>query len=316
MWMRQVLLFLVFPLQAVVTIAQVPDCRARLKQAHTADSLGQHGRALALYDSLATLAECRVHAIGQRGFMKAGKMQMVKEGLADLDSALSLAPNDLRTLLLRCEILTRLQRFEEAGSDADRALSMATGKPDSCDVLTSRGTVNYRNRKFAEAKRDYDMVLKLDGLNEMALLGKSNVLRDMGHEEAAFAILEQLESIRPKDMRYMTNTAYALVELGRYEEALKKYDEALALFPNEGKIWNNRGYARLKSGNVDGAFEDVQKSLTLFANNSYAYRNLGLVEHERGNHEAGCRAWKQAIALGFTARFGPEVEMLLATMCK
>lgn len=248
--------------------------------------------------------------------MKAGRMTMPQEGLADLDSALGLDPKNYDALLLRGEILTRMQRFDASIADINYALDVAHSREDSIKALSHRGAALYRNRRFREAQRDYDLVLAIDSLYEDALLGKSNLLRDLGHEEAALDILHRLHELKPKNKKYLNNMAFALAALGRFDEAVNAYDQGVALFPDDGTLLSNRAYARMKMGDLQGAYDDIQHSLDIFPGNSYAYRNLGLIEHARGNKPAACNAWQKATELNFTPRFGTEVEELLKEHCR
>jgi Tfp pilus assembly protein PilF len=79
---------------------------------------------------------------------------------------------------------------------------------------------------------------------------------------------------------------------------------------------NNLGYAELRAGDANSALKHIQRSIEINPSNSYAFRNLGHVWKEMGDLEKACEAYKQALDLGFTNRYGPEVKQHYETYCR
>ena len=75
------------------------------------------------------------------------------------------------------------------------------------------------------------------------------------------------------------------------------------------------GYAKFKLKDYNGALEDIKKSINLNNNNSYAFRNRALIYFELNNKDSACMDIKKALELGFTEKYGKEVEDLFNKNC-
>ncbi|MBK7381993.1 MAG: hypothetical protein IPI81_01460 [Flavobacteriales bacterium] len=255
-------------------------------------------------DALLIRAKCRIYHEGKP-----------QEGMADLQRALDIEPDHFKVKLFRGDLYNDWDMFDRAESDLNDAVTLAPDSLGLIEALNRRAWNSMDLRKFQSAKSDCERVLLMDSTNRAALNNLGLACNDLGDTATTFRCLKAMVRLDPKDDVAWLNTGFFLGTLGRHKEALVYYDEAEKLGRKDARFFNNRGFSRLGAGDMKGARKDIERSLEMDARNSYAYRNLAHLEIAAGNKDAACTAMERAMELGFTERYGKEMQEMRKTNC-
>ncbi|MBL7964348.1 MAG: tetratricopeptide repeat protein [Flavobacteriales bacterium] len=257
-------------------------------------------------DALLLRARCRIDFLGQ-----------TEPGMNDLFAALRIEPDNPRVRTYRGRVYNDLRMYDRALEDLNIAVAHATDTADLKKALCTRGANYNDTRRFEEAIADYERVLAIDSNDTWALNNGAMALHEVGRKEETFVYLRRYLALEPKDLPGLLNMAFFLSEEGQYQEALEWFNKAEAAGGSKnGYLLNNRGYTRFKLGDTKGALKDIEASLKVMPDNSYAYRNLALVRFSTGETAKACEACEQALRMGFTKQYGPEVKTLYDAKCR
>ncbi len=115
--------------------------------------------------------------------------------LADLDRSLSMRPSDPIALNTRCWTRARANvALDAALIDCDSALALAQGR---ATVLDSRGLVEYRMGRLADAQADYDAALRVAPRFASSLYMRGLIKRQTGDTAGGQADIAAAEAIAP-----------------------------------------------------------------------------------------------------------------------
>ena len=196
-----------------------------------------------------------------------------EDGLADLDAALALSPQDADIHLNRATVLVMLKRFEPALAAFDSALAI---RPDWPQALNSRGSLLQEMKRPAAALDSYERALALMPGFTAAINNRGSALMDLMRPAEALAAFEQALALKPEDPVVLTNRGNALQKLGRYPEALAAYDRALALSPDYAKALANRGGVLQHLKRHAAALADFDRALALEPSQPQAFAGAAM----------------------------------------
>ena len=181
-------------------------------------------------------------AIQAKAYMlRADVQEKPEKSLADLNQAITLAPDDVEMLLMRARVYQDLGEKQKALADADRALKLQPGLPDAVrtrawllaesdrldeavgelEALAQREPKDvqtlmqlallYSVRKdSAKAIDAYTSVLAIDPEQWEALRGRGNVYLNVGKQAEALADYEQVVKLNRQDETLLNNLAWLL----------------------------------------------------------------------------------------------------------
>jgi predicted O-linked N-acetylglucosamine transferase (SPINDLY family) len=182
------------------------------------------------------------------------------EGIRLIDQALAFEPEYVAALIDRGNILSALERLEEARASYDQALLL---KPDDPNGLYNRGCSLQRLGRQEDALADYDQALAIRPNFAEALNNRGNVLLALGRMQQALQSYDRALAIRPGNLEALSNRGSVLNGLGRPEEALECFDQALAIKPDHTDALYNRGNALLAMGRWQAARECYSRVLAI-----------------------------------------------------
>lgn len=91
-------------------------------------------------------------------------------------------------------------------------------------------------------------------------LTEANRLREAGELDAAIALYDESDSIRPRDERTLNNRGLAYFQKGDIERAICDFSEAIRVAPYVPFAYENRAAAYEKIGQHEKAQSDAQNS--------------------------------------------------------
>lgn len=180
--------------------------------------------------------------------------------LASMPFVVSLANGSTQQKLQEAEVLIDKERFPEAEALLAKTAAQA---PGDAQVLYRLGYVQFRQRKLAASRRNFESVVRLTppALDSRYFLGRIALLED--NQKAAIEWLAPVaESPEPVfDATSQLAKAYAAV--GQDDKALAALKSAVAQAPWDDTLYYRMGQLRQKLGQRELAAEDFAVSRRL-----------------------------------------------------
>jgi tetratricopeptide (TPR) repeat protein len=142
---------------------------------------------------------------------------------------------------------------------------------------------------------------------------------NQGNYDEALEDFNKAIELKPEyTQAYINRAYYAKENLGDYKGAIEDYIIAINMSTddNDAHAFSNMAYAKMKIKNYKGALDDIKFSLTLDSINPYAYRNKALIFLALNNKHVACADLQKAIELGYTEKYGNDVQELIDENCK
>jgi predicted negative regulator of RcsB-dependent stress response len=130
------------------------------------------------------------------------------------------------------------------------------------DAHLARGGAYLHEGKNAEAISEFELVLRHDSTNALALENVGVAYMRANRPQDALAPLERAQSIDPNDPIANYNLGLANLELDKYETAISYLSQSLRIRPNYPDALVQRGFAYQKLGKADSASADYERVLS------------------------------------------------------
>lgn len=207
-------------------------------------------------------------------------------------------------------------KFELAKQDIDSALVHWGEFPD---YLCHKARVFYLMGEKYAAENQLDKLLELDENYEPAYRLRGFIHREKKRYDLAVIDFSRSIALDSTDFYVVESRAFTYMKIKKYKKALEGFEKVLTMnLPEENRIYtyNNIGHVKYKMGHYDEALKHINYSLSQDAKNSYAYKNRALVYLAQGKELLACADLQKALDLGYTQKYGKEVEELLAKYSK
>ncbi|USI74737.1 aspartyl protease family protein [Sphingomonas morindae] len=235
------------------------------------------------------------------GYARRGAVRVAadrKDGLADLDKAIALAPDIAHYRVLRADALRALNRDAEAARDLDEAIRLA---PHDGEVRLSRARLRLKDDKEAEARADLEAAdADLPATADQRLLLGSLLTGAGDYPRAIVNFTRWLDSHKEDSGRVLALNgrcwARALANSG-LAEAESDCAAALRRRPNDAAILDSRALLRFRLGRFAEARADYDRLLPATPDNALGFYVRGLAEQRLGDAAAAEADRKHALAL-------------------
>lgn len=223
------------------------------------------------------------------------------------------------------------KRFAEAESLSTMLLR---NFPQSPEVLSVTGTLEYLTRDTARALELYNAALEIDSLNEESLRSVAHIhivrgqypeaiaayrklveqeeigavyrrglafllFHDKQFEEAEM-ILDELIEEKPEDSELYYYRALIYSESDRHDQASSEFENALELDSLNEELWKEYCYYHIQEKNAEKASEVVQRYLSVFPESGPAWRFKGYALNMQKKHSEAAEALKKAVEIDST----------------
>lgn len=237
-----------------------------------------------------------------RDALSACEQGRIEDGVAMLERARALAPDQPRIHGLLGKALIYLGRSEEALASFDRAMALG---PPNAGLHGSRADalVALNRREEAVASYDRALALKPDSVNDWCNRGA--VLHELGRYEQAAESFKRAAGLAPDFAPAHYNHGLALAALKRHEQALASLDRAIALEPGYADAHNNRANMLDQLGRQAEALAAVDRALTIEPNHRPALATRAIILRKLGRGVEALASCDRALALT-----GDDAEVL------
>lgn len=207
------------------------------------------------------------------------------EALAQLDAALKVNPEHLRSLFLRAGMLSDKGRYVAALADCDHALEKHAPR---IEILCKRAAVLAALHRYEEALDSCDRGLTIDRHSFEAFKQRGDVLRQCGRFGDAVEAYARALTISPDSYEALLEQGRVLLEMGRLDSALESFNGAIALHPNRPEALYASSLALERMRRYAQALARCERTLALVPNHVNALAN-------RGNALAGLARYAEAL---------------------
>ena len=285
--------------------AQPADAAMVLLRAKSAAAVGDYARAESLLQPLAAKAP------GSEAAVELGRLQTYQGKKAEARKTLQLillAAQDAETVrdfLSASRAARALGQSENAKEYLQDASSIA---PDSVEVNTEWGELLLEKYNRAEAVRSYEMALKADADNPVALIGMARALSEDNPPQAV-ALAQRVLKANPRDVDALLVMAETTIGKDRKPEAKEWLAKARAVNPKSREALALEGAIAYVDGDTETFKAREAETLKIHPADGEYYRMVGsvtagyyrfdeAVEHVRRAIQVDRENWRAYADLG------------------
>lgn len=162
--------------------------------------------------------------------------------------------------------------------------------------LLKQGYTDFESIKYLEALDKFNLALKDNDQDSLAVSGKGLTLYFIGKHEQAIEESRKAKEISPDNVIVLVNSGFIYYNVGMLEEALGEYRAALKIKPNSALINYNLGTLYILSGELNKAGFHLAKSIEINPDFAYPLNNLGYLSWLKGGYGEAKRWLEKAIA--------------------
>lgn len=202
--------------------------------------------------------------------------------LRALDRAIQEAPSRWEGYQQRAQAYHDLEEFELALADLRSALAIA---PDHPQCIRLRGEIAYRQERHEDALRDFQFVVERLPNEARSYFDRGYEYYSLRRFEEAVADFRTALAKEPTHELAYIWLARSLWQLDRYEEAVEAWTGALKRDPLNATYLANRAQCHYFLDNTTAAAEDVQVALQIDSTNALACLYAGHLLMDQENYE-------------------------------
>lgn len=190
------------------------------------------------------------------GFTARGRLNTLRgdtvAAIADVDKAISISGNIVNAYLMRAELKSKTDRWEEASADMDEAIRL---EPQEADLYLNRAYIRYNLDDFFGAMSDYNYALQLAPGNSAALFNRALLRYEVRDYDRAVQDFSEVIRIDPANFHAMFNRGLIFLEQEKYDRALKDFQAIASRYPRFYQVYYAISEARRGLGDMRGATE-------------------------------------------------------------
>lgn len=170
------------------------------------------------------------------------------------NKALDVNRYDPSMLQHRGVMLARMERYEEAESDLDRAIYL---DPADAGAYITRAMIRYFRDNLNGAMADYDMSIVIDPANVTGHYNRGNLRAQIGDDNRAIEDFDVVIAAEPDNLMAIFYRGVLRSQTGDYRGAEQDITRVLEEYPRFTQGYQIRSEVREKLGNRRGAEEDA-----------------------------------------------------------
>lgn len=215
-------------------------------------------------------------------------------GLADLQRIESIYQDSAFFHVTRGNLLAINQNRSAAYAAYGRALQL---EPQNPEALVNRGVLYFQDRRYPQARLDFEQSLRIDPKQHFALNNLALIEAQDGRYSQALQRIDRAIALKPGQAYYLNNKGYLLLEMNRLAEGLAAIESALRLDDQNGWAYRNRGIHALKINQPQQALADFQKAAALDPAIDDLSYYTGAAHFQKQDVLNACASWKTGVQL-------------------
>jgi len=288
--------------------ADAKSNRAVFKQ-HLASSyqdLGEHEKAIAIYEELAREAPAADH---QFTFMLINAYRINRQ----LDKALGLGrsefektPNDVALGIVYARTLADAGKANQGAEILNRLVKQDPANPD---LYVNLSQVYIQGKRYADAERVLRRAMDQDSDKERFKFQLATVYEHQKDFDRAESLFKEIIAENPDHANALNYIGYMLADRGvRLEEAVGYVERALQLEPNNGAYLDSMGWAMFKLDKLEEAEKYLLRAVENQKNDPVIHDHLGDLYFRTGDLQKAEDYWKRSVAIGTEAEETDKVR--------
>ena len=227
-----------------------------------------------------------------------GNLQLKEEQFSEAEQsfkeALLITPNRPSVLINLARAQIFLQKFEEAKSNLQLALSQ---EDKNIQGWVNLGLIDSHQFNHEQALFNFTKALQLDSSNYEALtLGSFSALSSKKYEQALDYVDRSLQLFDGNTSAWDLKGT-VLHQLNRLDEALQSYDRAIQKDQTNPSYWYNKGNTLRQLGRLEDALKHFNSAILLKDDYLEAYLNKANLLHHTKSFDEAIATLNQAIAI-------------------
>jgi tetratricopeptide (TPR) repeat protein len=159
----------------------------------------------------------------------------------------------------------------------------------------SHATVGDAYRALYDYQKALDAYHQCGVLGDVyaALIGRAEVLKDLGQMTDSLNLLERCIQNDPSNVVSRNAKAAALADFGRFNESLESYDRLLVDWPYDQFALTGHAQVLKELGHLDEALREIEHVILWFPNNAIPQYTRGAILRELGRLEDALKAFEE-----------------------
>lgn len=195
---------------------------------------------------------------------------------------------------LRCEVYTRLQKYDIAAPDCAKALQLA---PTFALVHQTEGDRLYDSGDLQGSLKEYDAYLALNPSDAAGYWRRCDARRRLSDWAGAQADCDKAIAAYPKNPKVRISRGHIELQNKAYDKAYADFDFAVSALPGNTIALYWRGYTALQLNRYDQAVADFTAAIKNGDEAPDTYSNRALAYLALGKKDLARADWEKAIAL-------------------
>ncbi len=201
-------------------------------------------------------------------------------------------------LLEEGNALRNLKRYDEALKAFEEIIRL---DPSNATAWCLKGAVLGDLKRYNDAITASEQAIRLDPSSSEAWRIKGTALNYLKHYAEALAAHKQALDLDPNSTLAWNNKDCTLRGLKRHDEALKAFDQAIRLDPSSTLIWSNKGSTLCDLNRYHEALEAYEQAIRLDLNYALAWYNKGITLEKLRRSKEAQHCYEKARQLGYKA---------------
>ena len=214
--------------------------------------------------------------------------------LVYIDAFIKTQPENAAALAERALVYGKLEKYDEALQDANRAIAIA---PGLAVAYANRAAIYILTKKYEDAYNDSNKALSLNPKLATAYGMRALVYERLEKYQLDIDDCGKAIALEPKTARFYDYRATAFRKMGEYQKALTDCNRAISLAPRRFQAHIERGYTYLLQRNLSKALDDYNTAIGIFPRSANAYALRADVYRDLGQYQKQIDDLSQAIKL-------------------